>query len=207
MSIIVLSTCVPKINVGRTMNLAMNMIQLSKIPVLVMRNHTITFNWRNYPVTSPMNRHGFTGTPLIWMSFGLMIFSLLKSLSCLNGFYCFAFCVLVLQKNTQKMPKKNTSHSSVFILRCNEHMYIYKPPKGPDYTCLFYYDFSLPDVCRLWFSTYQKVYMFQGVLSPHHRGGCAQGNSKEVSHAMRILRALGTAGLGLAQCREWVGDN
>jgi len=106
MSIIVLSTCVPKINVGRTMNLAMNMIQLSKIPVLVMRNHTITFNWRNYPVTSPMNRHGFTGTPLIWMSFGLMIFSLLKSLSCLNGFYCFAFCVLVLQKNTQKMPKK-----------------------------------------------------------------------------------------------------
>ena len=28
-------------------------------------------------------------------------------------------------------------------------------------------------------------------VPPHHRGGCAQGNSKEVSHAMRILNAGG----------------
>lgn len=129
MSIIVLSTWVPKINVGRTKNSVMNMIQLSKIPFLVMWNHTITFNWRNYPVTSPMNRHGLTGTRLIWMSLGLMIFSLLKSLSCLNGFSCFAFCVLVLQKKHAKNAK-NTSHSSVFILRCNEHMHFTNPQKA-----------------------------------------------------------------------------
>lgn len=76
-----------------------------------------------------MNRHGLTGTRLIWMSLGLMIFSLLKSLSCLNGFSCFAFCVLVLQKKHAKNAK-NTSHSSVFILRCNEHMHFTNPQKA-----------------------------------------------------------------------------
>lgn len=112
-----------------------------------------------------MNRRGFTGTPPDSDEFWVDdIFACQGPPRCLNGFSCFAvFLCSGPPKNIQKMP--NTSHSSVFIRTDVMKICIYEPPRCPDYTCLFY----------------------QVLVSRMFAGGCAQSNSKEVSHAMRIL--------------------